>query len=280
VWLVAASLAIALPALAQDTPPQQPPPPVSVPPPPPLPPPPPQVAVPSEGFGIEPIYWLSRESPVLKGGAADLNPDPGNLNFPGHGQPSYGAMLWFPAGSGNRIEVSYFRALGAGDTTASKELILFNQDFVAGDLLLTNYRIQAGKVALVFLSYPDPAKARKFRFYTVYEVQYAAITSTINAPLDVNASQAGGTKSAILPALGVKVEYRANEHFRLAARGTGFGIPHHATLYDVEADAEVQRGRFGFRIGGRAYHFKTSPQGDEYYSVTLTGPFVALEYRF
>ena len=83
-----------------------------------------------------------------------------------------------------------------------------------------------------------------------------------------------------MPALGAKVEYRTSDHFRLEARGSGFAIPHHATLYDVEAAAEARYHGFGLKVGGRAYHFKTSPQSDQYYGVTLFGPFAALEYTF
>ena len=43
------------------------------------------------GLSIEPIYWFPKGIPVLRGGVADHNTDPGNLDYTGKLKRSPGA---------------------------------------------------------------------------------------------------------------------------------------------------------------------------------------------
>jgi hypothetical protein len=117
-------------------------------------------------------------------------------------------------------------------------------------------------------------------------VQYVNIRSGIAAPYSPtedssgNAIQTSGNGSNwfISPSLGMGVEIMASKHVRFEAKGSGFVIPHHFTVWDAEAFLAYKSGQFEIDIGGRAYHFKTSVQRPEYLIATIPGVYVGIRW--
>jgi hypothetical protein len=247
-----------------------------------------------DGYSIEPVFWLPKEAPILQLGrtakasttdttTGAITPGqtvPGNLNFPGSSPYALGAVVTIPTGHENSIEISAFRLDGKGSTTETQNLILFGDDFTQGDLLVTTYRIQNFKLSWNYLSFPYPSKGAKFRLKTLYEVQYLGISTVVNAPNDVNAIPTTGNKDIIFPTLGLGVEYHPSKYVRLEAKASGFGWPRRADIWDIEGSAVVRVGPIEAFVGGKGYHFKTSPNQDQYFSDTLWGPSVGVRWIF
>jgi hypothetical protein len=108
--------------------------------------------------------------------------------------------------------------------------------------------------------------------------------NTIDAPyLDQSAAPetAIGTKQIFLPTFGIAAEYAISPHVLFRVDASGFGIPHKADIWDAAATISYRRGAFEFLGGGKAFHFKTSPNSTEYLVDTRarlsvcagTGPF-------
>lgn len=230
-----------------------------------------------DGLSIELDGWLPHANPVLRGGVADTNDDPGNLNLAGHVDVSPGVTVSFPAGRGSRLQVSYFQVQGNAHPTATQDLALFNQPFAAGDALVAGYKLQNAKISWNYLTYPNPPNS-KLRIKTLWEVQYTTMSSKIDAPADENATRATGTKSIIFPTFGLGVDYHATRNVRLEAHASGFALLHRADIYDAEASAVIRMGPIDAHIGAKVFHFKTSPKGDEYYAATVWGPYVGFEW--
>src|SRR4051794_32885383 len=57
------------------------------------------------GFSLEPLYWLNRAQPVLRGGAAATVD--GGLDFGGQSKYGYGGIVSMPAGPQNSLRFSY-----------------------------------------------------------------------------------------------------------------------------------------------------------------------------
>jgi hypothetical protein len=89
-----------------------------------------------------------------------------------------------------------------------------------------------------------------------------------------------GSKNIFLPTFGLELEQALGRHFRWEAKGSGFGFPHHSNMWDAQALIAIRFGGLELIGGEKAYHFKSSAQGNEYFSDTLSGPFVALRYYF
>ena len=236
---------------------------------------------------IQLFYWLSGKQPDLRGGAANVGPYPGNLNYPGKPKPAPGAVLSIPAGRNNTLRFSYFRIQGNGNTTAPANLTLFNTDYAPGDYLTTGYTLQNVKISYDFLSYPYPANPARFRFKTLWEVQYTNIKSSIDAPfkpVTTDASgnpisnTASGSRMLIYPTIGAAIEKAFTSHFRLEARASGFAFPHHGAIYDAEGSAVFRTGRYEVAVGGKVFHVKTSPHNSQYLLATFPGVFVAIRY--
>ncbi len=275
----------------------QPTPPPAAPPPPPPPPVPVRVEDHDTGgdaYSIEPIFWQVKAPPDLKLGfaATQITTDPttgvvtagqtapGNLNYPGGSKYGLAGVITVPTGRENSVQVSYFRIQGSGSTTANANLILFTNSFPKGDFLTTSYKIENYKISLNYLSFPYPSNGARFRVKTLWEFQYLNLNSLIAAPNDINAVNTTGSKHIVLPTLGIGLEYHPAKNVRLEVKGSGFGILHHMDIWDTEASAVFRFGKVEAFLGGKAYHFKTTPQGNQYFSDTLYGPMVGLRYMF
>lgn len=227
-------------------------------------------------LSIEPLYWLNHAQPILRKGRSSLITLPGNLNFPGRSKYTLGGLLTIPTGRENSLQLSYFRTLGRGDTILTQDSNLFSNTFYQADRLNTKYTLQNFKFSWNYLTYPYPSNGAKFRIKTLWEVQYVTVRSSIDAPLDPNTSTTQGTKSIILPTFGLGLEYHPAKHFFLELKASGFGFPRRADIWDAEGSAVIRAGRIKILVGGKGYHFKTSPNADQYFTQTLWGPYAGL----
>ena len=78
--------------------------------------------------------------------------------------------------------------------------------------------------------------------------------------------------------LGVGVAYYLSPHFRVEANGSGFAIPHHSSIWDADASANYRYGHFELRVGGKAFHYKTSTGSDFFMHNTMGSAFVGLRW--
>jgi hypothetical protein len=245
---------------------------------------------PQEPFSLEFLYWFTNSQPDLRGGAANTYlTSPTGLDFPGHGHRPLGGVLSIPAGAGNSLRFSYLEATGAGNTNAATDLYLFTTNFSLADYLATSYKLRNFKISYDFLSYPTPLNESSFRFRTLWEVQYTTIQSTIDAPFrpisvdssgDPISNSAAGTRWLILPTFGVALDKRLSRHFRVEGKASGFGIPHRADTWDADASANYEIGHLDFIGAYKGFHFKTSPQSDQYLAQTLHGTYIGVRWNW
>jgi hypothetical protein len=233
------------------------------------------------------LYWVNTGTPQMKGGKANTNTNPTNLPLDRKNKPAPGAEIVVPAGKHSSVRVSYFRLQGSGNTTATQALTVFGTDYTAGDYLATSFSLQHVKLSFDYLSWPFPVKSSRFRFKTLWEVQYTNIKVAVDAPLNHGETDASGnpiTTSGtgshwfIYPSFGVGGDYLVSKNFRFEARASGFAFPHRSTVWDLDASANYRFGSFELQGGARAFHFKTSPQKVEYIAGTIPGAYVGLRY--
>lgn len=246
------------------------------------PPPPPKPAKSAERdtggdvVSIEPFYWLNHAQPSLHKGKGSFYTLPGNLDFPGRSKYTLGGVLTIPTRNENSLQFSYFRTQGAGDTKLAQDANFFGNPFNQADFLATKYTLENMKLSWNYLTYPFPSNGAKFRLKTLWEVQYVTIRSTLDAPLDVNTTLTDGAKKLILPAFGLGIEYHPARHVRFEAKASGFGLPHRSAIWDAEGSAVVRAGRIELLVGGKAFHYKTSPKANQFFTQTLWGPYVGV----
>jgi hypothetical protein len=236
---------------------------------------------------LELFYWLTETQPDLRGGAADINTYPGSLNFPSTDKRTPGAVISLPAGLNNTLRISYFTARGSSNTVAGQTLTIFSTDFNPGDYLVTRFTVQNVKLSYDFLSFPYPADPNRFRFTTLWQVQYTSVNSSVDGPLKPILTDASGnpipntgagTKWFIYPTLGVGIEKAISGRLRFEAKASGFAVPHHAVIGDVEGSIVWKLKQFELVAGYKLFHFKTSPQADQYLFATLSGAYVGLRW--
>ena len=95
-----------------------------------------------------------------------------------------------------------------------------------------------------------------------------------------DSASANASKQIIYPAFGLAAEYALSPHVLFRADASGFALPHKSVLWDAEATIAYRRGAWEIRGGGKAFHFKTSPNSTEYVSATLAGAFIGLRYHW
>jgi hypothetical protein len=242
------------------------------------------------GFSIEPIYWMTKAQPGLKGGASAASAYSGfqNLDYPGKSDYGLGVEAAIPTGHSNTLRISLFRVLGnANSIVGTNGTIVYGEPYSAGDYLVQHYNVQMAKISWDYLSYTWQRKPGNIHFKTLYEVQYVNFGTQLYAPFvpittdasgNTDTNSSSGSQSVILPTLGAELEQSLGGKFRWEVKGSGFGIPHHSVIWDAQADIALRLNKFELIAGEKAYHFKSSPQGDQYVSDTLQGLFVGLRY--
>jgi hypothetical protein len=273
-----------LPCLAQQQPPAQAPPPPppgqQAPPPPPLPPKVPDVLQQDEGDpSLDGFGWLPVGHPLFNKGQATTLTEASNATFQGRAKLAWGGNIRIPAGAHNAIRVSYFDTHATGNFTAGTALNLWGSGYNAGDYISTQYHLRSLGLSFDFLTWPYPTRERRFRFKTLWQFQYATISSRFDAPLSTSPPTPGtGSKSIYLPGLGLGVTEYLSKNARVEALASGFDIPSHAALANAEADIAYKLGRVEVRVGGKVFYFKTSPQADFYMKGLLAGGFAGLRF--
>jgi hypothetical protein len=233
-----------------------------------------------DAFSIELFGWLSQTSPTIKGGQSTTVADPGDIHFPGSGKLAEGVIVTYPTTHENSLEFTYFQAGGQGNVGLGITENFFGNDFTAGDTVATNWHVKAMKLSWNYLTYPYPSDGAKFRVKTLWEVQYVGVNGSFDAPADVNAVSTQGGKSIVLPTFGLGGEYHPAKRLRLEVKASGFGILHHAVIWDGEASAVLRLGKIEALLGERLLHYKSSPKSDEFFNQTLGGPYVGLRWVF
>jgi hypothetical protein len=238
------------------------------------------------------FYWYTQTHPdMFTGKSAATNVDSSVSFEGGKTKPTPGLELSFPAGKNNSIRISYFRTQGSGNTNAvtppsTRGDVIWGATLNPGDYLATSFTLQSGKISLDYLSWPFPLENRRFRFKTLWEVQYVNVKSAVSAPFAPVTDTAGnslqtsgsGSNWFIWPSFGVGVEIMASKHFRFEAKGSGFGLPHRAAIWDADAFFAYRSGQFEIDFGGKAFHFKTSPKREEYLIGTMPGAYVGIRW--
>lgn len=237
------------------------------------------------GFSIEPFYWLTRAQPTMRGGAGAATFE--GLDYPGHSDAGMGAELSIPTGHSNTLRFTYFRVLGNANSTATQSTLIFSEPYDPGDYLAEHYNLQSAKLSWDYLSYTWRKAPGNIHFKTLYEGQFATISTNIGAPFkpattdssgDVDDNTTSGSKHIFLPSFGGELEQEIGGRFRWEIKGSGFGIPHHSVIWDAQADIAIRISRFEIIAGEKAFHFKTSPQAEQYFTDTLSGVYGGIRY--
>lgn len=225
--------------------------------------------------------------PHLNAGHSNADTYPTNFTYPGKDYTQTpGVVLSVPAGQYNSLHLSYFRTQGRGSETLTQNSTLFTADFAPGDFLNTSYTLQMVKVSWDYLTWHWPPEEHRLLIKTLWEVQYATIKSSLNAPYKATTDSQGnavttsgmGSHQAVEPTFGLGVEYFLSKHLRFEGKASGFGIPHRALIWDAEGFLAYRMGLLELDLGAKAFDFKTSPKGVDYFKAMPYGAYVGLVF--
>lgn len=249
--------------------------------------------MPDEGkLSIGVFGWLGRGHPTIDAGPVNAKDFLGNtvhvpaatpsrLDFQGVPKAIEGVDLTIPAIKRNAIRISYFRTSASGNITIPTDLLLWGGNYTKGDYLSTDYHLSNVKVSYEFLTWPYPIGTRRIRLKTLWQFQYTHMTTAFDAPLKSTANgpnTASGNKTLYAPTLGLGLDYYVTRKFRLEANASGFALPHRWTIWDSDASTGYRIGKLELRVGGKAFHFRTSPKSDYYLRGTLAGAFAGVRF--
>jgi hypothetical protein len=222
-------------------------------------------------------YWHAPTHPMVgTGRGLMINSNPTRFEHAGDNQYTPWVEIAFPAAA-NTLRLSYFRTQASGNQIAATDLTLNGNSYYQGDNIASAYTLQNVKISLDYLSWAFPVEKPKFRLKTLWELQYVSLHSGF----DVFNQDAAGSKSSdwlLLPTVGMGIEHMISKHFRWEAKASGMGIPRRSDLWDAEAYAAARFGKMEIMVGGRAFHFKTSPSKEQFASATLPGAFIGLRF--
>jgi hypothetical protein len=231
-------------------------------------------------FTLGIFYWVTGPgtNPSLESGhlATDLE----TLKDLGKAHRTPGVEASIPISRTGALHFEYFRTKGDGNQTAAADTALFSTQFYKGDYLATQYQVQGAKLYLDDLLYPHKFPVARFRIKSLWEAQFVRIKSTIDAPLILSGETGTGSRQIVFPTFGLAAEYAIAPHVLFRAAGSGFGLYHKADLWDGEATISYRRGNWEIVGGGKAFHFKTSPNNTEYMTATFAGAFAGVRWHW
>ncbi len=256
----------------------------------------PDVRLPGEyGFYIGITGWTPKEQPIFNKGRNSGIVNNSFVTMQGQPKVAPGAEVGIALGLHNALRFSFWEARAAGDFTTPANLTVFNgQTYTPNTLVSTDYLVQNLKISFDYLTWPYPVESRRFRFKTLWQIQYVSARSGFDAPqlpltdsngnpiIDANGNPISyastGTKWFILPTLGASVTEYITRNIRFDASADGFAIPHHSTLYEGESSLSVRVSAFELRGGAKLFHFKTSTSQDFYMKGTLASVFFGIRW--
>jgi len=284
----------------QQTPPQQAPPAGQTPTPPPeeeqpgqhsripeLPPPPvkvPDVRRPGEsGFWAGVEAWFPRQQPIFNTGNSANQAYPGLVTLQGIPQSAERLEVGAAVGLHNTLKFNFLYTRAAGDFTTPVSIETLGQVYNSGTYVSTNYRMESYRLSYEYLTWPYPVGSRKIRLKTLWQLQYTQINPQFDSPLgyfdsngnivlDTNGNpvnlSASRWKHIFSPQLGLAASYYPSRHFRVEVEGSGFGWPHHYSIWDADASLNYRvTSHFEVRAGERGFGFKTSTTSDYFVKV-------------
>lgn len=293
--------AAAPPSATQATPPQEQTPPPEQPrtgirPTPPTLPKIPDVRQPGEtGYWIGISGWFPTQEPEFNKGRGAAFTTASLAPLAGKPKAAYGAEVGLALGLHNALRLSYFQSQASGNFTKNNDLQIYDQTYVAGTLVASDYKLENIKLSFDYLTWPYPVESRRFRLKTLWGLQYTSIRSTFDAPflplfdaatgaplVDASGNPISyvgtGTRWFVSPILGIGVSQFVSRHFRVEANASGFTIPRHNSIWDADASANIRYGHIELRLGGKAFHFKTTTNSDFYMKNTMGSAFVGLRW--
>jgi hypothetical protein len=255
----------------------------------------PDVRMPGEsGWTVGADLWAPKEHPIFNRGRASTFPQASLVTMQGTPKFSDGAEFGIALGLHNALRFSWFSARAAGDFTNSEDLTLWNQTYLAGTLISTNYTVQDFKISFDYLSWPYPVESRRFRLLTLWQLQYVSVRSVFDAPqlplvdssgnplVDATGnpiSYAGqGTHWFISPTFGLGAHEYITKNLRVEVNGSGFAVPHHWSIWDTDATINYRIGHIELRAGLKGFHYKTSTGADFYLRNTMISPMVSVRW--
>jgi len=255
----------------------------------------PDVRMPGEsGWSLGAYVWVPKEHPIFDRGRASFFPQASQMTMRGTPKFSDGAEFGIAVGLHNTLRISWFTARAAGDLTSPVDLTAWNQTYVAGTLISTNYTVQDFKLSFDYLSWPYPVESRRFRLLTLWQLQYLSVRTVFDAPqlplvdstgaplVDAGGnpiSYAGqGTKWFLSPTFGLGAHEYITKDLRFEINASGFAVPHHWTIWDTDASINYRIGHIEVRAGVKGFHYKTSTAGDFFVKNTMLSPVVSLRW--
>ena len=184
------------------------------------------------------------------------------------------------------LYAEFNRFHGWADQILPRATFVDSYSFNPGDSMHTTYHFITGRLYLDDLLYPHKFPVSKFRLKSIWGIRYISVTQTVDsASEDATAGLGGssfqiGTNFILLPEFGAAMEYAPSRHTLFRVDAEGFGIPHHADIYEGGAEFSARKNNLEFLVGVKLLHFKTTPQKEEYEVGTFVSPFVGLRWHW
>lgn len=225
-------------------------------------------------------------NPFLGKGKSAGFEGPGDLKFDGNNQIAPYVLVAIPAGKGGSVQLSFFQTRGHGLHTNNADSVFWSVAYANGDLLETVYKLRNAKVSWNYLTYPFPASSGKFRLKTLWEVQFVDLKTRVFAPLKPTIDQDGnfvevtglGSKSLILPTLGLALEDRISPSLRWEIKASGMGYPGRSNIWDANAYLAYRHHSWELVVGAKGFHFRTTPKAEQYLQQTISGGYFGINW--
>lgn len=241
-------------------------------------------------FSVYYLSPLSSSGPDIRGGSA-AGTTYETLTGLGAYRGSVAAEIGVPITRTGVLYLDAERIRGTGNQTLTQGLFLNSAvnsyTYSKGDYVSSTYRLTTGRLYLDDLLFPHKFPVARLRFKSIWAIRYIGVHTTADAPfVDLvngtvtSQSQVQADSRIFLPEFGLAMEYALAPHVLFRIDGAGFAIPHRSDIGESSATIAVRQKKLEIVGGIRMFHFKTSPQKEEYTSGTMVAGFGGLRWHW
>ncbi|HWE53047.1 MAG TPA: hypothetical protein VG273_24865 [Bryobacteraceae bacterium] len=186
----------------------------------------------------------------------------------------------YPITRTGTLHLEAFEIKGTGSQTATQALDIYTTPITKGDYLDTQYQVRNVKFYLDDLLFPHKFPVSRLRFKSIWAIEYVSTHAKANAPYVTAGEVVDGNQNIVLPVFGLAAEYAITKHVLFRLDGSGFGIPRRSDIWDASATLSWRIGHVEVVGGGKALHYKSSPNSTEYQVDTFYGAMVGARWHF
>ncbi len=186
-------------------------------------------------------------------------------------------VTWF-TGDNSKLKIYYVNMAVDGDKKSNETIEFGGEEYPVGSRILTSLDIQYYRASWVWQFFHSDDN--RIRFGTILEMKGFSMDAALDAPDLVTPLNEAETLKALLPAIGIAIDFDPNDMINIF--GEISGLPGGEIGYIMDSDVGIKvffHENIGVVAGYRTFKINAK-SGDDYANLSIEGPYLGATAKF